>query len=130
MKKNNKGFMLIEVIVTSTIVMTSMIALYTSFNKLQNNYRIKNTNCNNTFSLSNCEILKDTYKIKNVVFSLYDNNKLKEIKTNETLNQTFYDYIDYIIDYYDIKQSDEYNYIILTEIEEGDNQYYANLRIR
>ena len=173
MKKNNKGFMLIEVIVTSTIVMTSMIALYTSFNKLQNNYRIKNTyynldavyvtkelinsmiknnqinefiantfnsknyeyiikntNCNNTFSLSNCEILKDTYKIKNVVFSLYDNNKLKEIKTTETLNQTFYDYIDYIIDYYDIKESDEYNYIILTEIEDGDNQYYANLRIR
>ena len=174
MKKNNKGFMLIEVIVTSTIVMVSMIALYTTFNKIYNNYRIKNTYYNldavyitkeiinsmmennkinefidNTFptrdygyyghiiendsckefSPDNCNKLQEYYQIKNVIFSLYDNTSLQKIK-EKTHNQTFYDYIDYVIGYYDIKENEEYNYIILTEIEDGDNHYYANLRLR
>ncbi len=37
MMKNNKGFMLVEVIVTSTIIVTAMIGLYTSFNKIYKN---------------------------------------------------------------------------------------------
>lgn len=42
MRINNKGFMLIEVIVTSTVVLTSMLVLYSSFSKLYNNFKVKN----------------------------------------------------------------------------------------
>lgn len=40
--KNNKGFMLVEVIITSTVILTGMIGLYTTFNKLYKNYNIRN----------------------------------------------------------------------------------------
>ena len=43
MLKNNKGFMLIEVIVTSTIVVTTMIALYAGYIKLYNTYKQRNS---------------------------------------------------------------------------------------
>lgn len=43
MVQNNKGFMLVEVIVTSTVVLTALIGLYTGFNKMYNNYRTKNS---------------------------------------------------------------------------------------
>lgn len=76
-------------------------------------------------------VVQKYYKIKNVIFSEYDKEVLKKIEEDEKeLNQTFYDYINYVVDYYDIKESEEYNYIVLTEIEDGDNHYYANLRLR
>ena len=49
--------MLVEVIVTSTIVVTTMILLYSSFNKLSNNYKIRNSYYN----------LDATYATKEVI---------------------------------------------------------------
>lgn len=179
MRKNNKGFMLIEVIITSTIVITTMVTLYTSFNKLYNNYRTKNSYynidavyatrdiinlmLNNDYNLSEfiyntfpnntygfiikkgicylgdestettrCSDRQKYYKIQNMILSEYDSESLNNLKNTSSaqLNQTFKDYIDYLITYYDIKQTEEYSYIILTEIQDGDNYYYANLRMR
>lgn len=188
MIKNNKGFMLIEVIVTSTIVVTSMIALYASFNKLYNSYRTKssyynidavyatkeiinamistevigqnmnkfinNTFFNNTngYIIANnkcnsntneydevlynvpeytCKSVQELYNIINMIISEYDKESLLQLKENGNLNQTFNDYIDYVITYYGITKNEEYNYIILTEMQTGDNNYYyANLRMR
>ena len=177
MIKNNKGFMLIEVIVTATIVITSMIALYIGFNKLYNSYRIKNSYYNidavyatrkmidvmikndnqsngiNSFINKifpiktygyiiensscvdtdlvpfNCSAIQKLYDVNNMIFIEYDPETLKKLK-DEPLNQTFYDYIDYVINYYNIKKNDDYTYIALTEIQDGDNYYYANLRMR
>ena len=41
MKKHQKGFMLAEVIVVSTIVITVLTSLYISFNKLYSNYKVR-----------------------------------------------------------------------------------------
>lgn len=185
MIKNNKGFMLIEVIITSTIVLTTLIALYASFNKLYNNYRIKNNyhnldatyatkeiinsmlkndegNINNYINTiipnskygyiikngyctneaefnnngtpaatvpNNCSNIKKLYTINNMLFVEYDSESLNEL--DDSINQTFKEYVDYVIKYYDIKNTKEdYNYIYLTEIKNGDNYYYANLRMR
>ena len=38
--KNNKGFMLAEVVVTSTIILTALISFYTTFNNLYRRYEI------------------------------------------------------------------------------------------
>lgn len=46
MIKNSKGFMLAEVVITSTIVMTAMIGLYATFTKIYNIYNIRTTYCN------------------------------------------------------------------------------------
>ena len=58
--KNNKGFMLAEVVVTSTIVLTSLISLYITFNKLYNNYEIR----------SNYYDVDGIYAIKNMINNL------------------------------------------------------------
>lgn len=183
MKRNNKGFMLVEVIVTSTIVVTTMILLYSSFNKLSNNYKTKNSYynldatyatkeminsilksydediydedinefINNTFynnrygyiikkegNVINCKIsniscdnLKKLYSIENMIFSEYDSESLDNLKNNESINQTFREYIEYLIKYYSIKDIEhDYSYIILTEVNENGNYYYASLRMR
>ena len=59
----------------------------------------------------------------------YDNESLNEFMKNN-INETFKDYINYVKKYYDIKENDEYSYIILTEIKENDKYSYANLRMR
>lgn len=182
MKKNNKGFMLAEVIVTSTIIVTAMIGFYSSFNKLYTKYNEKNkyynidsiyatkfvlnsllednylnTLINKIFYIKNYEyIIKDGvsqesvlptenieiynnirkfYKIENMIIVEYDKKiiltKLKESEKNN-LNETFKEYIDYVINYYNITTNEEYNYLLLTEIYDNttNNYYYANLRVR
>lgn len=85
MIKNNKGFMLIEVIVTSTIVVTTMILFYSSFNKLSNNYKIRNSYYN----------LDATYATKEMTNSMLKSN---EPNINTFINDTFYNsYYSYII---------------------------------
>ena len=198
MKKNSKGFMLVEVIVTSTIILTAMIGLYSSFNKLYQKYNTKNNYYSidglyatkemlnhllnddfNTFLNDNldktstiylikngecqeitqidsdfCSSIKDLYNIKNMIFTEYDacslifdddhNNKYKCKLSNEkylqVTNETFKDYIDYVIEYYamynaSIKEetetiADKYSYLILTELEDGKNNEYSNIRMR
>lgn len=78
--KNNKGFMLAEVVVTSTIVLTSLISLYITFNKLYNNYEIR----------SNYYDVDGIYAIKNMINNLIDNDDLnKKLKGITNINPTF-----------------------------------------
>jgi len=177
LKTNNKGFMLVEVIVTSAVVMTAMIGFYTSFNKLYNKFRIKNSyynldakyatkevintmiesdtgninryiinklqnnkyayliensSCISDYTPLNCEKIQKLYSTKNIIIVNYSKNNLNELKKDENnLNQTFKDYIDYLITYYNLENSiEDYDYIVLTEIKDGNNYYYANLRMR
>lgn len=181
MIKNNKGFMLIEVIVTSTIIVTSMIGLYTAFNRIYKNYNVKSSyysvdavyateamfqdmlynhdinniinniffegyfkyliedsKCNSTLldDISVCSTLVEVYKIKNMILVEYDAEVIDSkvdagFGFKESLsNETFKDYVDYVISYYDIKTNEEYNYLLLTEIYDGSDYYYANLRVR
>lgn len=43
MSKNNKGFMLAEVVVSATIVLTALVTLYASFTRLYSLYEIRKT---------------------------------------------------------------------------------------
>ena len=195
MKKKRNGFMLAELIITSTIVVSAMISLYASFNKIyslyktknnyyyvdgvyatkeltdsiikdnfntfinnklsseRNTYLIKDNTCETETNLQEkCKAIQELYHVKNMIFAEYNKCNLDKEKcttqdsqaanpTNvgegdNTLlkienNQPFKEYIDYVIDYYDIEsESNEYNYIVLTEIEEDGQTYYSNLRIR
>lgn len=180
MFKNNKGFMLVEVIITSTVILTGMILFYSSFNSLFSKYKerevyhdidafyaskemintllennlnsflnthndketidlIKNGNCNseesNYINKNNfCTTLQNLYQIKNMIFTYYDENVLEKKKKDLT-NETFKDYIDYIVNYYNIKDanigtdSNHYTYIVITEIENNEKNYYASIPI-
>ena len=208
MKKKRNGFMLAELIITSTVVITALVALYATFNKIYSQYKEKNNyydidgiyatkemiktlmdNNFNTFINENlhdkkniyiiekyknevnnneeenennqtntkcylenqnseitqkCTAIKDTYNIKQMIFAEYNSCNLNYKRCNEDNaeitnegnlkvdNQTLKDYIDYIIDYYDIESTEnQYNYIVITEREDENGKlYYSNLRIR
>lgn len=169
MNKNSKGFMLAEVIVTSVVIATAMVSLYSTFNKIYTLYN-KNTSyynidgiyatkttinylldnninkfINNLFESNQykaiiddttcfenaiiCSKIKESYNVNKMFIAEYNKAVLEKIK-NEEINQTFKEYIDFIIGYYDLETSSaKYNYIILTEIKNNNNYYYANLRI-
>lgn len=181
MKKNNQGFMLVEVIIASTVIVTAMIGIYTNFNKLYNGYQTRNSyhdidgmyatemmfdllleeghfnklvsnffknnthvflvdneNCleyshfcsvlDHTDHESYCSDIVDFYNINNMILVEYDKESVKNIPID---NQTFKEYIDYVINYYDIKTNEEYDYLLLTEsCESPDTCYYSNMRVR
>ena len=172
-KNNNKGFMLIEVIITSTIVVTSMVFLYTSFSRLYNNFKtkssyyhmdtsyaskgiidslinenllnniinesledksfvyiIKNSSCVENTSTSTCSKIKNLYDIENSILVNYSIDSLNELKNND-INKTLSDYIDYLINYYDLSNNeDDYNFIVITESKDNVKYFYSNLRVR
>ena len=168
MIKNNKGFMLVEVIVTSTIIVTAMIGLYTSFNKIYKEHKVRNSYYNidaiyatkevinsmfynNMYSLvndlletntskyliennschltvSSCGEIANFYQVENMILVKYDQASIEGI---DVVHESFKNYINYVINYYGISNlTTEYNYLLLTEIHQGDHYYYANLRVR
>ena len=195
MRRNRNGFMLVEVIIASTVIVTAMIGLYTSYNKTYKNYErrnnyyhvdamyaskemvryllendqlnqlinqlptsqeevnnennqnvstesiiylIKNSTCeavNDQFKNNFCSPLQTLYGVKNMILADYDKSVLQALPVE---NETFKEYINFIIGYYNIEdaninvseESNTYQYVILTELEEGENLYYANLVIR
>ena len=164
MKKNNKGFMLVEVIIVTVVVATIMISLYVAFNKVYTAYEEKNnyTNIDGIYAL---KLIKDDYvnnlklndEIKKLpdynyckeiedpedssylgnVFTEYKINKVYLIKTDQTdnlmsaseLNQTFKDYIDYLVKK-EITMNSDYMLLIEITIDSKNKIYnYAYLEI-
>lgn len=94
-----------------------------------------------------CGSIQKLYSVHNMIFIEYNIGALEEFKSslnnvprNKEKNILFMDYIDYLIRYYDVgANGDEYNYIVITELEnilkDGNRiieqkRYYSNLRIR
>ena len=73
MNKNNKVFMLVEVIITSTVIATAMVSLYSTFNKLYTSYNQKTTYHN----------IDSIFATKITINYLLDNN------FNSFINNTF-----------------------------------------
>lgn len=181
MKKNNKGFMLGEVIITATVIISTMVGLYASFQKIYANYNMKSNYCSldgayatkeminhflysgtmlktnpnkfisdtfqnqhftffikdsqcqesDIFNDDTCSNIQSTYQVTNMILLEYDKTTLDNEVKQEPINQTFKDYIDYVIGYYDITSTNtKYSYLILTEINADGNYYYSNLRLR
>lgn len=196
MRKKSQGFMLAEVIITSTVIVTGMILLFSSYNALLSKYKqrenyhnidafyatkeminhltknnlnqfinqelytkestflIKEGQCldNSTF----CQSLVQLYSIENMILTFYDKQNLLNLKTGQDLfgnplenkvkTETFKDYLDYVINYYNIQSENiqttteniknEYTYLVLTEIKNTtsqkneENYTYASIAIR
>ena len=60
--KNNKGFMLAEAVITSTIVLTTLIGLYATFSRLYNLYNIS-IKANESLDI-NIDLANDGYNKK------------------------------------------------------------------
>ncbi len=102
MKKHQKGFMLAEVIVVSTIVITVLTSLYISFNKLYSNYKVrfKYYDANGLYAASKIS----NFYIDEFLFSNYlndlENNDITDISCNNSRSD--YNYCKKIFDTYNV----------------------------
>lgn len=83
MTKNNKGFMLAEVVIVSTVIVTTLVALYASSSKLSILYEERSRYYN----------IDGIYAIKSIVNYLLGDNKLNNILTSDSFNNNSYIYL-------------------------------------
>ena len=89
-------------------------------------YLIENNSCHLT--VSSCGEIANFYQVENMILVKYDQASIEGI---DVVHESFKNYINYVINYYGISNlTTEYNYLLLTEIHQGDHYYYANLRVR
>lgn len=75
--KNNKGFMLVEVIITSTVIITSLMGLYVTFNKIYNGYNVRGSYFD----------IDGVYAIRGMMHQLFDSGGINDALKNVTDEQ-------------------------------------------
>ena len=176
MKKNNKGFMLAEVVVTSTLLLTIMVSLFFTFNKIYVRYNnlaayknidgmfaldnimehilneegedninnvfkkiegqeyafiIKDGECQNIINSDYCENIMNGYTVNNLIIVKQQKASIDSFNNNNTLNNTFKEYLDYIKKYYAYTDYTKDSYLLLIEYnKEKDIYYYSSLELR
>ena len=80
MVKNNKGFMLAEVVIVSTVIITTLVALYASVNRLYMLYSERSTYYN----------IDGVYAIKEIMDYLFDDNRLNNILSSDSFEEDNY----------------------------------------
>lgn len=132
---NNKGFMMAEVVVVSSIIIVTLVGLYTSYNKILSlyNQRINYYDINTLYELGN--IRKNTnlstYKSKDYIVDetykkVYYLNHNDIIDLTGVTNETFKDYLIYLKD--STKFETEY-ILIMENCIDDDKCKYAYLEV-
>ena len=125
MKKiNNKGFMLAEIIIVSSIIITTMVGLYTGFSNTYKAYERINSyyDVNTTYALKNMENFLMDEMILNEHIGSAD-NFYKEINNSIDENDYHKKYIDNFIATYEIDKLYlvKYKKAALTELKNDAN---------
>lgn len=84
MKKNNKGFMLVEILVVSVFVSSVLIVLFVQFKKINNNY-------NTSFNYNTVEGLYLINSVKNRIITNTDTNNFNAYESKLSDNQKYID---------------------------------------
>ena len=110
MLKNNKGFMLAEAVITSTIVLTTLMSFYTAFNKLYSEYEIRSRYYNIDGAYANKNLLNNLIETGeiNKIFSDNDagfknKNYIFFVNNRVCVNITDCNYINSLVTLYNIE---------------------------
>ena len=135
---NNKGFMMAEVIVVSSIILITLTALYTSYNKIiaAYNQRIDYYDIKTLYELAyikediNSLVGKSPNEIiynqdkKQVYYT--NKNNIPSLK-NKEINPTFKDYLDFLNSSLDI--GGDNRLLVMERCIDNDNCKYAYLEV-
>lgn len=157
MKLNRKGFMMVEVIITSSVVAVVLITLYIGISRINNAYNKRNkyydldsqqvameinnllrrndidiNGYNNYKVLYNeindlTQIYSNQFETKVQAYLIKNSQGLNTLKSNIASNITFTDYLEYYTDKYNI---DDYTYFIVVQLQKQDNYYYYTLKVK
>ena len=139
---NNKGFMMAEVVVVSSIIIVTLVALYVSYNKIiaVYNQRVDYYDIATLYELGNYE--KNSLPASTSSSPVLDNSDgiliyyvNKDVIKNNSLsvtNQTFKDYLEYLstsLDFKKIEDDGVSNLLIMEKCINVDNCKYAYLEV-
>ena len=131
---NNKGFMMAEVVVVSSIIIVTLVGLYTSYNKILSlyNQRINYYDINTLYELANIrkntdlsDLSSKTYIVDETYQKVYylNHNHISELAVS---NQTFKDYLEYLKD---SAKFETENILVMENCINADNCKYAYLEV-
>ena len=138
MKLNNKGFMMAEVIVTCSIVVITLVGLFTSYNKTYLRYK-ERSNYYNVDNAYACNYIKDlliennilnNYNITSVIVVDLSQTTTIEGLITDSMSNTYKDYLKYLNNsiVYDLTQE---KYLLIMErqkvVNDTTNYYYGSL---
>ena len=142
---NNKGFMMAEVVVVSSIILVVLVGMYMSYSKIfiLYNQRINYYDASTLYELAYIRdnklgdlTLDSTNDIDGDVVYYVDKNKVKDKTVSKTeLNETFKEYLDYLstsLDFDNMNVNDQIvDYILIMEKCDSDktNCKYAYLEV-
>ena len=110
MKKNNKGFMLVETIIVTVVVATIMISLYVAFNRIYGAYESKKTYMD-IEPIYAIDIIKDylidEFLIEDIL-SDADNNGIVNVISNKEIKIELKDYHSYHKNHFEVNKLDHY----------------------
>lgn len=134
---NNKGFMMAEVVVVSSIILVTLVAFYTSYNKIISMYnqRVDYYDVTTLYKLANIrDNITDFSKyssktaIKNETYEKVYYLSKNDISNLNVANKTFKDYLAYIKDSVTFETN---NILVMERCENSDinNCKYAYLEV-
>lgn len=91
MKLNNKGFMMAEVIITCSIVVITLVGLFTSYNRTYLRYKERSNyyNIDNSYA---CNYLKDLLIESNILYTNTSNHYSIDGTINDKISTLFNNY--------------------------------------
>ena len=142
---NNKGFMMAEVVVVSSIILVTLVGLYTSYNKIFSiyNQRIDYYDVETLYKLANIrdnswypDTVSNKYVVygENTIYYVNKNDVKNKNMDTDGLHQTFKDYLNYLstsINFDELKIGDRNveNILIMESCTDIDNCKYAYLEV-
>lgn len=148
MKLNKKGFMMAEVIITSSVVAVILVTLYIGINRMNNAYDKRNRYYDldaqqvameeNDLEIAGGDYGADQHEVENLESLVknklgYTDIKIRYVEYNtdnlSSLSRDIsQDYIDYLIDKLDFNE--DYSYLIVVQLQKNDNYYYYTLKVK
>lgn len=147
MKLNKKGFMMAEVIITSSVVAVILVTLYIGINRMNNAYDKRNRYYDldaqqvamevNDLEIAGGDYGADQHEIEdleNLVKTLgYDDIKIRFVEYNldklkSLSSELSQDYIDYLLDKLDFTAN--YDYMVIVQLQKQDDYYYYTLKVK
>lgn len=139
---NNKGFMMAELVVVSSIILVALVGLYTSYNKI---FSIYNQRVNYydvatlyelayiregiDYSTEEPSITKTMVNSSGSVVYYIDKYDIKNLDSNVT-NQTFKDYLKFLEESFDYEGLNSSNILVMEKCvdDDSDGVYNANCK--
>lgn len=142
-KLNNRGFMLAEVVITSSVIAATLVTLFITLSKVRSSYERRDR----YYDLDAQQIAIEASKVSTSEYgsiislvddyNLFDSIKINRYNKNslvvslpEGASQSYIDYIAYLNDAIDVTETGYTDIIVVELLKQDINYYYYALKVK